>query len=102
MNICAPGCFLEPYAETKAQGELAVREANCASLMTVAIAPHQVYGPWDPLFLPNFLAAAESGKLRVFGEGENEVSVCFVDNYCHGLVLGFLSLYDGSPTLCGD
>ncbi len=99
MTICAPGRFLEPYAETKAQGELAAREANCALLMTVALAPHQVYGPWDPLFLPNFLAAAESGRLRVFGNGENEVSVCFVDNYCHGLILAFLSLIEGSPSL---
>ncbi len=74
-----------------------MREANCPALMTVAVAPHQVYGEWDPLFLPNFLASAD--RLRVFGSGENEVSVCYVDNYCHGLILGFLSLVAGSPSL---
>lgn len=43
-----------------------MREACCDSLMTVAIAPHQVYGPRDKLFVLNFLKAAEGGLLRVF------------------------------------
>ncbi len=30
-----------------------------------------------------------SGKLRVFGPGENRISVCYCDNYCHGLMLGY-------------
>jgi hypothetical protein len=33
---------LQDYAKTKAQGEVAVHEACCDELMTVAIAPHQV------------------------------------------------------------
>lgn len=99
MPIVKPGQFLEPYAESKAMGEIAVRNACSSELMTIAVAPHQVYGPRDPLFLPNFLAAAESGKLRVFGKGDNEISVCYVDNYCHGLILGYQALYEGSPAL---
>lgn len=50
--------------------------------LTVAIAPHQVYGPRDMLFLHNFLAAHR--RLRVMGDGRNKVSLCHVDNYCHG------------------
>lgn len=42
MPIRAKGQFLEPYAETKAMGEIALRNACCDELMTVAIAPHQV------------------------------------------------------------
>lgn len=38
--------------------EVAVTGANSAELMTVAIAPHQVYGPRDNLFLPNMLETA--------------------------------------------
>lgn len=94
--------FLQPYAETKALGEKAARDA-CGSkegdLLTVAVAPHQVYGPRDALTLPNFLEAAGSGKLRVFGDGENRISWCHVDNYCHGLMLGADALYVGSPAL---
>lgn len=33
------------YAESKAMGEKAVLEACSDSLFTVAIAPHQIYGP---------------------------------------------------------
>ena len=61
----------------------------------VAIAPHQVYGPRDMLFLHNFLLNAK--RLRVFGPGDNLVSVCYVDNYCHGLIIGERALYPGSP-----
>lgn len=94
--------FLQPYAETKALGEKLILEA-CGSkegdLLTVAVAPHQVYGPRDGLFLPSLLETAGSGKLRIFGDGENKISFCHVDNYCHGLILGAEALYPGSPAL---
>lgn len=94
--------FYATYAETKALSEKLIRDA-CGSkvddLLTVAVAPHQVYGPRDGLFLPNLLEAAGSGKLRVFGNGENLISFCHVDNYCHGLILGAQALYPGSPAL---
>eukprot|EP00179_Madagascaria_erythrocladioides_P019235 CAMPEP_0198333138 /NCGR_PEP_ID=MMETSP1450-20131203/18756_1 /TAXON_ID=753684 ORGANISM="Madagascaria erythrocladiodes, Strain CCMP3234" /NCGR_SAMPLE_ID=MMETSP1450 /ASSEMBLY_ACC=CAM_ASM_001115 /LENGTH=365 /DNA_ID=CAMNT_0044037643 /DNA_START=83 /DNA_END=1180 /DNA_ORIENTATION=- len=99
MTICPPGKFMEPYAETKAMGEQAVAEACCDSLMTVNIAPHQVYGPNDPIFLPNLMDAMRTGKLRIFGNGQNEISVCYNDNYCHGLILGYDALFLGSPAL---
>jgi hypothetical protein len=41
----------------------------------VAVAPHQVYGPRDNLFLPNILEAAGTGRLRVMGNGRNKI--CF-------------------------
>lgn len=94
--------FLQPYAETKALGEKAVRDAcgtTADDLLTIAVAPHQVYGPRDGLFLPNLLEAAASGKLRIFGSGHNLISFCHVDNYCHGLILGAEALYPGSPAL---
>lgn len=93
LTIREPGTFLEPYAEWKAQGEIAVHEENGKDgLYTVTIAPHQVYGPRDPLFLPNLMEASRTGKLRVFGKGKNEVSMVHVDNYCHGLILGYHAL----------
>lgn len=90
LQIQPEGQFLEPYAEAKAKGEAAVLGANGVNgLCTVAIAPHQVYGPRDPIFLPNLMEAARSGKLRVFGHGNNCISMVHVDNYCHGLILGY-------------
>jgi len=67
-----PDKYLQPYAETKAMAERAVRAANDPPhLMTVAVAPHQVYGPEDRLVMPNLMEAAGKGLLRVFGDGEN-------------------------------
>jgi len=93
-----PRKFLQAYAESKCKGEEACMAAcDGENLLTVAVAPHQVYGPRDMLFLHNFLLNAK--RLRVFGDGENLVSVCYVDNYCHGLILGERALYPGSPAL---
>mmetsp|Transcript_28835 Transcript_28835/g.63999 ORF Transcript_28835/g.63999 Transcript_28835/m.63999 type:complete len:272 (+) Transcript_28835:63-878(+) len=94
--------FLQPYAETKALGEKAILDAcgnKAGELLTIAVAPHQVYGPKDGLFLPSLLQVAGSGKLRIFGPGHNLISFCHVDNYCHGLILGAEALYPASPAL---
>lgn len=61
--------YLQAYAASKAAGEKALTDACCDDLMTVAVAPHQVYGPRDNLFLPNILEAAGNGMLRVFASG---------------------------------
>jgi len=91
--------YLQEYAATKAAGEKFLTDACCDELLTIAVAPHQVYGPRDTLFLPNMLETAATGKLRVFGPGENRVCFTHVDNYCHGLILGERALYKGSPAL---
>lgn len=96
--------YLQEYAGSKAAGEMALRQACDDALMTVAVAPHQVYGPRDNLFLPNILEAAGGGRLRVFsaartGSGFNRVCFTHVDNYCHGLIIAERALYKGSPAL---
>ena len=91
--------YMQPYAETKAMGEIAMSEACTNEFMTVAVAPHQVYGPRDNLFLPNLLEAAGTGKLRIFGEGYNRICFTHVDNYCHGLIISERALYPDSPAL---
>lgn len=97
--------YMQDYAETKAMGELAVREANCDELLTVAVAPHQVYGPRDNLFTPNILEAASTGMLRIFahprtGNGYNRVCFTHVDNYAHGMIIAERALFKGSRA-CG-
>jgi len=94
-----PDKFVALYAETKAKGEKAVSQACCDTLLTVSVAPHQLYGPYDSLFLPKILEAAGSGKLRIFGSGQNKISLCHIDNYCIGLLCGADSLYKCSPAL---
>jgi len=92
--------YLQAYAATKAEGEVAMMAANDgAAFMAVAVAPHQVYGPRDNLFLPNILEAAGTGKLRVFGQGRNRICFTHVDNFCHGLILAERKLQPGSTVL---
>lgn len=94
--------FLQPYARTKALGEKVILDAcgnKESDLLTVAVAPHQVYGPRDALFLPSLLSTAATGKLRIFGDGLIKISMCHVENYCHGLILGYEALYANSPAL---
>lgn len=91
--------YLQMYAESKANGEMAMLKACTNDFMTIAVAPHQVYGPRDNLFLPNLLEAAGNGKLRVFGEGKNRICFTHVDNYCHGLIIAERKLYPNSPAL---
>ena len=94
-----PETFLEVYAETKAIAELSVAAACGDNLLTVSVAPHQIYGPHDRLFLTKILEVAGHGRLRIFGKGGNKLSVCYIDNYCHGLMCGADALYPESPAL---
>lgn len=91
--------YMQMYAATKAKGEMAVTAAVCDDFLAVSVAPHQVYGPRDNLFLPNMLEAAGTGKLRIFGNGKNRICFSHVDNYCHGLIIAERQLYPGSPVL---
>lgn len=92
--------FISPYAEWKAKGEKVVRDAcDPPNIYTIAVSPHQVYGPRDALFLDALMESAGSGRLRVFGNAKNVVSFTHADNYSHGLILGAEALYDGSPAL---
>jgi len=78
---------LHEYARTKALGEAAVLKAALdTNLSTCAVAPHQVYGPSDQLFLPALLRNAKSGKLRVMGDGNNCVSFTHETNIATCLV----------------
>ena len=89
-----PTKWLAMYAEAKAYGEMAVTDAcsvvrddpSRPFLLTCSVAPHQVYGPYDNLMLPNLLETAGNGRLRIFGSGLNRISVTYVDNYAHGLL----------------
>eukprot|EP00188_Purpureofilum_apyrenoidigerum_P003803 Plantae.Rhodophyta-Purpureofilum_apyrenoidigerum.ctg407.p1 GENE.Plantae.Rhodophyta-Purpureofilum_apyrenoidigerum.ctg407~~Plantae.Rhodophyta-Purpureofilum_apyrenoidigerum.ctg407.p1 ORF type:complete len:412 (-),score=57.13 Plantae.Rhodophyta-Purpureofilum_apyrenoidigerum.ctg407:15-1142(-) len=98
-DLKMPENFVAEYARTKALAEKAVIGACSESFFTVCVMPHQVYGPWDCLFMPQLMYAAKQGKLRVFGSGENNISICYNDNYCHALILAANKLERGSPVV---
>jgi nucleoside-diphosphate-sugar epimerase len=81
---------------------MAMTKADSDDLYTIAVAPHQVYGPRDNLFLPNVLEAGGTGMLRIFsstrtGRGYNRVCFTHVDNYAHALIIAERALTPTSP-----
>jgi len=97
-----PDNFVALYAESKSFGEKKVSVASFeedSKLLTISVAPHQVYGPYDSLFLPSLLETAGNDLLRIFGNGSNMISMCYVDNYCHGLMCGADALHEGAECL---
>lgn len=76
-----PERYLCHYPHTKALAERAVLEANRADgVATVALRPHLIWGPRDNHLLPRLLARAAQGRLRRVGDGENLVSMSYVEN----------------------
>jgi len=75
-----PQRYLAHYPETKALAEREVLGANSATLATVALRPHLIWGPGDPWLLPRVIARHRAGRLRILGDGTNRVSLTFVEN----------------------
>ncbi|MBW8780735.1 MAG: NAD-dependent epimerase/dehydratase family protein [Verrucomicrobia bacterium] len=69
-----------PYPLTKAIAEREVLAANSASLRTVALRPHLIWGAGDPHLVPRILASAQAGRLRIIGSGKNRVDMVHVEN----------------------
>jgi nucleoside-diphosphate-sugar epimerase len=75
-----PPRYLAHYPRTKALAERAVLAANDATLATVALRPHLIWGPGDPHLVPRVVARARAGKLALLGTGDNRVDSTYVDN----------------------
>jgi nucleoside-diphosphate-sugar epimerase len=75
--------FLAHYPATKARAEELVLAANGPELTTCSLRPHLVFGPGDPHILPRLVDRARRGRLRIVGDGKNEVTISYVDNAAH-------------------
>lgn len=96
-----PDRFLADYPRTKAMAEKRVLAANGAGLATTVLRPHLIYGPGDPHLLPRLLARARSGRLRIVGAGDNQVSLSFVANAAAAHVQAALALVDSTSPPAG-
>lgn len=73
--------FLCDYPRTKAIAERDVLFANGRfGLATCALRPHLIFGPRDPHLLPRLIERARAGRLVQVGNGENEVTLTYVQN----------------------
>jgi nucleoside-diphosphate-sugar epimerase len=76
-----PSRYLCYYPETKALAERAVLKAcRDDGLLTVALRPHLIWGPRDTQLIPRLIQRAKSGRLRQVGDGDNWISMSYVEN----------------------
>ncbi len=72
------------YAKSKALAEKEVLASHQnGEFMTVALRPHLIFGPGDKNIIPRLVQRAKSGRLRIVGDGQNQVDVIHVKNAVH-------------------
>lgn len=75
-----PTSWLCHYPHTKAIAEREILDASCSTLRTCALRPHLIWGPRDQHLIPRLLDRARKGKLRIVGDGTNQVDMVYVEN----------------------
>ena len=95
-SVPYPDRYLADYPRTKAIAERAVLAADqtgspktgspktgspkTGSLRTLALRPHLIWGNDDPHLLPRIIDRARRGRLRIIGDGTNQVDTVHVIN----------------------
>lgn len=94
--------FKDPYALTKAEAEKRVLASNgVGGMLTVAIRPHQIYGPGDRLYMPQVAIRAHKLKIAM-GDGKNKFVTTYVDNCIEGHILAAHALTKPSSPAAGQ
>ncbi len=91
-----PEHFGAHYPATKAEAERRVLAANGATLSTVALRPHLVWGPGDTNLLPRLVARAKAGRLRLVGDVPKLIDTTYIDNAVDAHVLAAQALHPGA------
>lgn len=96
-DLPLPERFLCAYPKTKAEAERLVRGANGPELATCILRPHLVVGPRDPHLVPRLVERGRAGRLAIVGDGNNEVSLTWVENAADAHVAAARTLEPGAP-----
>lgn len=96
-----PKKWLCAYPETKALAEQRVLAAHQPErLVTCALRPHLVWGADDPHLLARVVERAESGRLKIVGDGKNLIDTVHVTNAA-GAHLDALDALENHPRDAG-
>ena len=90
-----PRHYETAYPATKAEAERLVIAANDATLHTVSLRPHLIWGPGDNHLVPRIIAKGKAGKLRRIGSANKLVDCVYVDNAAAAHVLAAQQLDNG-------
>jgi len=94
-SVPYPRHYHAAYPQTKAEAERLVLAANDASLATVALRPHLIWGPRDNHLVPRIIARARS--LRRIGGANPLIDTTYIDNAADAHLLAAEGLMPGSP-----
>jgi nucleoside-diphosphate-sugar epimerase len=93
-----PDDYLCHYPYTKALAEQLILAANGQNgLVTVALRPHLIWGPRDNHLLPRLIRRAAAGRLRRVGDGQNLISMSYVENTADAHLKAADALAPSSP-----
>ena len=82
-----------PYAQTKSIAEQEVLEAHLpGKIQTIALRPHLIWGKGDPHLLPRVIQRHKAGKLKIIGDGTNQVDLTHIDNVAHAHICAFKTM----------
>jgi nucleoside-diphosphate-sugar epimerase len=90
INEDTPCLPITPYGKSKLEGEHVIRRFSKEyDLPTIIVRPPLVYGPGvsKSSRVLMFLKLINQGLFRIVGDGENLVSLCYIDNLIHGVLL---------------
>jgi nucleoside-diphosphate-sugar epimerase len=83
-----PRKFINSYAETKREAEIALEQSG---IPFVSIRPRALLGRGDTIIMPRLIRAFDEGKLKIMGDGENIVDLTPVGNVADALILGLFT-----------
>jgi 2-alkyl-3-oxoalkanoate reductase len=96
-SVPYPSHYDAAYPRTKAIAERMVLNANSATLATVSLRPHLIWGPGDKHLVPRILARARAGRLRRIGTESKRIDSVYIDNAADAHLLAADRLAPGSP-----
>ena len=86
------------YPATKAIAEKLVLAASDASLATISLRPHLIWGPGDNNILPRVFALARAKRLYRIGRRNPLIDPIYIDNAAEAHLLAADRLEPGSPS----
>lgn len=96
-SIPYPDHYEAAYPRTKAEAEKIVRSANDATLATVVLRPHLIWGPGDNNILPRVFARARARRLFRIGRRNPLIDLTYIDNAAAAHIQAAERLDLGSP-----
>lgn len=97
-----PETSLSRYGASKAQAEKIVLKANGEKLKTISLRPHLVFGPGDQNLIPRLIDGHKKGKLKIVGDGKNQVDVLYVENAAEAHLLAWKALRERPEQVSGE